>query len=163
MTTLGSHSSQSSRFISNAFEAMQAQEGNAFPCVFCLTGHGRPGLRSAVGFSRSSFRNRPASLIHDSCSHWWVCILCWLSTCNIYTARTTASPSLFLFSLYLKSLSSSFLSVCSSHFIKIRRFGVVWEGISRNAFATLCSHSSPGSMPGFKLSPPYKKAGIVEL
>lgn len=49
----------------------------------------------ASGLSVSWFRNRAASLIHDSCYHWWVCILCWLSACNIDTAWTTTSPPLY--------------------------------------------------------------------
>lgn len=59
-----------------------------FSTVLYLTEHGQSGLHIAAGLSRSCFLEQAASLIHDSCSHWWVCIICWLSACNIDTAWT---------------------------------------------------------------------------
>lgn len=54
--------------------------------------------------------NRPASLTHGSCSHWWVCILCRLSACNIHTAcfSPPAPPHIHT------SLPSLLLTVCPS-------------------------------------------------
>lgn len=69
-----------------------------------------------------SFRNRPASLMHDSCSLWWVCIL------------LLAQHMQYLYSLN-HHLSSFYLTtVCFSHFIKMRRSSVALGGHSRPVF-----------------------------
>lgn len=61
---------------------------------------GQSVLLSVAGLSGSCFRHRGASLMRDSCSHSWLCILCWLA-CNIYTACITTASALLLSSFQL--------------------------------------------------------------
>lgn len=124
----------------------------------------------AVSSSMSWFLEPAASLIRDSCSHWWVYILCWLSTCNIDRVWTTLlpTPSPLTFPLLLSPLHTHlarFLSVSlplplapwsddSALFAKARGCRVT---------GTQWANSSLGSTSGLKLSPVYWKAGLVEL
>lgn len=124
----------------------------------------------SVTWTMSWLLEPAASLIRDSCSHWWVYILCWLSTCNIDRVWTTLlpTPSPLTFPLLLSPLHAHlarFLSVSlplplapwsddSALFAKARGCRVT---------GTQWANSSLGSTSGLKLSPVYWKAGLVEL